>query len=85
MSINSIKKINIYTLPTCPHCRQLKKFLNKYGVSYKEISVENGGKALSEMEKKSKQSGVPVIELNGKIIVGFDPDEMTRELGLGKG
>jgi len=77
-----MKKLKIYTLPTCPHCRQLKKFLQKRGINYTEISVEDDEKALSEMEKKSRQSGVPVIELNGKVIVGFDPDEMKSELGL---
>lgn len=72
----------VYSTPTCPWCKKTKEFLKENKVSFKEKDVSSNQKALEEMEKKSGQVGVPVIDINGKIIVGFDESKMKKELKL---
>ncbi len=77
-------KVKIYTLPTCPHCRDAREFFKKYNVKYTEIDVSKDPDAIEEMQKLSGQSGVPVIAINGTVIVGFDEHSMKDALGLKK-
>jgi glutaredoxin-like YruB-family protein len=74
------KKVVVYSTPTCPWCEKLKDYLDKRGVKYKDIDVSGNMEAAREMIKKSGQMGVPQIEINGKIIVGFDREEIEAAL-----
>ena len=76
------KKVKIYTTTWCAFCKTEKEFLKKNNVAFQEINVEKDQKAAEEMIKKSGQTGVPVTEIDGKIIVGFDKDALKKELGL---
>lgn len=67
-----MKNVKIYTTSTCYWCQAAKEFFKEYGVKYKEINVPARPIAQFEMIKKSKQMGVPVIDIDGEIIVGFD-------------
>jgi len=73
-------KLKIYTSPTCPWCMKLKDYLNAKKIPYQNVDVTSDDKAVEEMVKKSGQLGVPQIEINGKIIVGFDQPVIEREL-----
>ena len=73
-------KIKIYTTKTCPHCIALKKYFKEKGVEFKNLDVEDSDKAKEEMIEKSGQMGVPVIDINGKIIVGFDREKLEKIL-----
>jgi glutaredoxin 3 len=64
-------KIIIYSLPTCAFCRQTKSYFERKRVKFKEISVDSDPAAQAEMVFKSGQFNVPVIDIGGKIIVGF--------------
>ena len=66
--------IKVYSTPSCPYCVTLKKFLAEKSVEFKDIDVSQDQKELEEMVQKSGQMGVPVIDLNGQIVVGFDRD-----------
>lgn len=72
--------VTIYTTTVCPYCRMAKDYFKKNSVSFTEINVEKDPKAAEEMIEKSGQMGVPVIEINGKIIVGFDKGAIERAL-----
>ena len=72
----------IYTTPTCVYCKMAKEFFKKNNVSYQEFNVAEDEKAREEMVHKSGQLGVPVIEIDGKIIVGFDESGLRKALGL---
>lgn len=72
--------VTIYTTTTCPYCRMAKEFFKKNDVKYTEINVEKDPKAAEEMIEKSGQMGVPVIDINGKVIVGFDKNAIERAL-----
>lgn len=70
----------IYTTPTCPWCKKAKEFLKQKKVPFKELDVSSNGKAREEMMRKSKQMGVPVLDIAGKIIVGFDAVAIEKAL-----
>lgn len=74
--------VNIYTTPTCPYCIMAKNFFKKNNIQYEEINVATDEMAAREMIKKSGQMGVPVIEVEGEIIVGFDEERLKRILNL---
>ena len=70
------KKIIIYTTEFCPWCRKTKEFFKKYKIKYKEYDVGKDSKKAEEMIKKSGQQGVPVVEIDGEIVVGFDENRL---------
>lgn len=74
--------VKVYSTATCPYCVRLKEFLKTHNVPFENVDVGQDQNALMEMREKSGQLGVPVIDINGKIIVGFDKEAITKELGL---
>ncbi len=77
-----MKSVTIYTTPTCVYCKMAKEFFKKNNVEYQELDVANDDAAREAMIQKSHQMGVPVIDVGGEIIVGFDRTELERALGL---
>lgn len=73
-------KVKIYTTPTCIYCKTAKEFMKENKISFQEIDVSKNQKAAREMIEKSGQMGVPVLDVNGKIIVGFDQDAIEEAL-----
>jgi glutaredoxin-like YruB-family protein len=74
--------VKIYTTSMCSYCKMAKDFLKEYKVKFEEINLENNQKAVDEMIEKSGQTGVPVLDINGKIVVGFDIEEIKKALKL---
>ncbi len=72
--------IKVYSTPTCPWCKKAKEFFKEKKLEFTEFDVSEDEKARKEMMKKSGQMGVPVIDIDGKIIVGFDPQEIKLAL-----
>lgn len=66
------KKVIIYSTPTCVYCKMTKEFFAKNNIAYEERNVAADQKAREEMFAKSHQMGVPVIDVDGSIVVGFD-------------
>jgi glutaredoxin-like YruB-family protein len=75
-------KVKIYTTPFCPFCKLAKEYLKEKGIEFEEIDVSKDEEAAKEMIQKSGQMGVPVIEIDGKIVVGFDKEKIDQLLGL---
>ena len=67
-----MSNVIIYSTPTCVYCRMAKDFFQKNGVKYQEFNVAADEKAREDMFNKSHQMGVPVIDVDGTIIIGFD-------------
>lgn len=65
-------KVVIYTTPTCPYCYQAKEFLARQGVPFVEKNVAADPQAAMEMVRLSGQQGVPVITVDGQVVIGFD-------------
>lgn len=77
-----MKKVIIYSTPTCGWCHRTKDYLREKGVSFEDKDVSRDRLAAMEMVKKSNQMGVPVIDIEGSILVGFDQAGINRLLGL---
>ncbi|OIO52891.1 MAG: NrdH-redoxin [Candidatus Portnoybacteria bacterium CG_4_8_14_3_um_filter_44_15] len=74
--------IRVFSTPSCPYCVNLKQYLDEKGFKYEDIDVAEDEKAREEMISKSKQMGVPVAEINGEIVVGFDKAKIDQLLGI---
>ena len=73
-------KIKVYSTPTCPWCHKAKEYLKEKKIPFEDINVAEDEKGREEMVEKSGQMGVPVLDVNGKIIVGFDQAAIEKEL-----
>lgn len=67
-----MKKVTIYSTPTCHYCEEAKTFLTKFNVKYAAIDVSKDLEQRKEMIKKSNQMGVPVITVGKEVFVGFN-------------
>ncbi|HEY4497114.1 MAG TPA: glutaredoxin family protein [Candidatus Paceibacterota bacterium] len=75
-------KIIIYSTPTCVYCKLAKTFFNENSIAYEERDVTENDGWLDEMVKKSNQMGVPVIDIDGSIVVGFDKNKVKELAGI---
>ena len=75
-------KVIVYSTPTCPYCHSAKEFFKENKIDYKDIDVSKDQSAAQEMIEKSGQMGVPVIDINGTIIVGYDKEAIKKALKL---
>ena len=73
-------KVIIYSTPTCGFCMRAKDFFHKNKIKYREFNVAANGKAREDMIHKSGQLGVPVIDVNGRVVVGFDEPALRKLL-----
>ncbi|MBI2669374.1 glutaredoxin family protein [Candidatus Woesearchaeota archaeon] len=73
-------QVNIYTNPVCTWCGKLKEWLKKWKVAYQEFNLEDDDKYYDEILQKSGQLAVPVIEIDGKVIVGFQEELLEKAL-----
>ena len=74
-------KIKIYTTPSCVYCKMAKVYFTEHNVQYEELNVANDTRLQQEMIQKSGQMGVPVIDIDGKIIIGFDKSRIAELIG----
>ncbi len=77
-----MKKVVIYTTPTCTYCKQTKDFFKENSISYEEYDVASDMDKRKEMVEKSGQMGVPVIFVDDQMFVGFDKEGLSQALGL---
>ncbi len=75
-------KIRVFSTPTCPYCVMLKNFLKENGFEYEDIDVSQSEEAQTEMIEKTGQMGVPVTDIDGEWIIGFDQVKIKELLGL---
>lgn len=74
--------IKVYSTPTCPYCVTLKNFLKENNFQFEDIDVSQNEVAAKEMIDKSGQMGVPVVDIDGEIIVGFDQERIKKLLKI---
>ena len=77
-----MKSITIYSTPTCHYCNLAKDFLKQHNIKYTEYDVAADLDKRKEMVDKSGQMGVPVIDIEGQIMVGYSEDELAKTLGI---
>jgi glutaredoxin-like YruB-family protein len=77
-----MKSVKIYSTPTCPWCIKTKQFLKDNNIPFEDADVSSDEKAAQEMIKKSGQMAVPVLDIEGTIIVGYNIESIKEALGL---
>jgi len=77
-----MKKVEIYSTPTCTYCNMAKEFFKKNNIAYTEYNVAADATKRAEMVEKSGQMGVPVIEIDNQVVVGYDQKLISGLLGL---
>jgi len=73
-------KIKVYSTPTCPYCHLVKEYLKEKGVEFEDIDVSQNESALQELVQKTGAMAVPVIDIDGKIVIGFDKEKIDQLL-----
>jgi len=75
-----MKKVAIYSTPTCTYCKMAKDFFAEKGIQYEEFNVAVDLEKRKEMVDRTSQMGVPVIDIDGKLMVGFDRKQLETLL-----
>jgi glutaredoxin 3 len=76
------KSVKVYSTSTCPWCIRVKQFLKENNIEFQNLDVSGDQLAVDEMIAKTGQMGVPVVDIDGEIIVGFDKDRIKQLLGI---
>ena len=76
------KRVKVYSTTACPYCVRAKQFLRENNIIFQDIDVSSDQAAADDMIRKSGQMGVPVLDIDGQIIVGFDKERIKQALGL---
>ena len=74
--------VKIFTTPSCVYCKMAKEFFKQHNVAYEEKNVATDAEAREEMLTKSGQMGVPVIDIDGTLVIGFDQGRLKELLGV---
>lgn len=75
-------KVKIYSTPRCIYCVKAKEFLTANNINYEEVDVAEDKKAREEMVQKTHQLGVPVIQVDNTVIIGFDKEALKKALNI---
>ena len=76
------KKVVVYSTQSCPYCIRAKQFLTENNIPFTNYDVSSDRAKADEMVEKSGQMGVPVLDIEGEIIVGFDKERIKQTLGM---
>jgi len=76
------KNVKVYSTATCPWCIRVKQFLNENNIEFQDLDVSGNQLAADEMMAKTGQMGVPVLDIDGEIIIGFDKEKIKQLLGI---
>jgi glutaredoxin-like YruB-family protein len=71
-------EVVVYSTPTCPYCKMAKSLLDENGITYRDVDVSQDAAGRDELIKKSGQMGVPVVDVDGEIIIGFDREALDN-------
>ena len=74
--------VKIYSTPSCPYCKMAKAYFTENNIPFEDIDVASNQFSTQEMISKSGQLGVPVIDIDGQIVVGFDRPKIAELLHL---
>jgi glutaredoxin-like YruB-family protein len=81
-SSSSGKKVYVYSAPNCPYCQMAKEYLLENKIDFEDVDVSKNRQGALDMIQKSGQTGVPVIDIDGNIIIGYDLPRIRKYLGM---
>ncbi|HWS23808.1 MAG TPA: glutaredoxin domain-containing protein [Anaerolineales bacterium] len=76
------QRVIVFSTPSCSYCNMAKKYFKEKGIRFKDVDVSKDVAAARDMVRRSGQQGVPVIDIGGKVIVGFDKTKINKLLGI---
>jgi len=74
--------VTVYTTPTCGYCKATKRYLQEKRVRFSEVDVSRDAQAADDIARRAGRRAVPVIDVNGRLIVGFDKRRLNAALGI---
>ena len=77
-----MKKVTIYTTPTCVYCKMAKELFQEHNITYTEYNVAEDAEKRNELIERTGQMGVPVIIIDNEVIIGFDEQRIRTLLGI---
>jgi len=75
-------RVIVFSTPTCSFCNMAKKYFRENKIKFRDVDVSRDAAAARDMVRRSGQQGVPVIDIGGKIVVGFDRVKINKYLGI---
>jgi glutaredoxin-like YruB-family protein len=81
---NRQPRVVVFSTPTCPWCDRVKAYLRQQKVTFRDVDVSRDQAAARDLVRRTGQMGVPVVEIGGKPVIGFDRAKIDRLLGLGR-
>lgn len=75
-------RVTVYGTPTCGYCAAVKRYLKEHRIAFRDVDVSRDPHAAAEMKRKSGGTAAPVIDVNGRVIVGFDKRRLNAVLGI---
>ncbi len=79
---HSQPRVIVFTTPSCTYCNMTKRYFREKGIKFKEVDVSRDTAAARDMVRRSGQMGVPVVDIGGKVVVGFDRSKIDKYLGI---
>lgn len=76
------KEVKVYSTPTCPWCVKVKEFLKENSIPYHDLNVAEDTAARDDIVRRSGQMGVPVTDIDGELVIGFNQVQLKEKLGL---
>lgn len=75
-------RVIVFSTPTCSYCNMAKVYFRRNKIKYRDVDVSKDASAARDLQRRSGQMGVPVIDINGRLIVGFDKPKINKMLGI---
>jgi len=75
-------RVIVFSTPTCGYCNAVKQYFRQQKIKFRDVDVSRDKAAARDMTRRSGQMGVPVVDIGGKIVIGFDRPKIDRLLGL---
>jgi glutaredoxin 3 len=82
MNVVAQPKVIMFTTPTCSYCTTAKRYLREKQIRFKEVDVSKDQKAAQDMQRRAGTTGVPVILINNRPVVGFDKPKINKMLNI---
>ena len=75
-------RVIVFSTPTCSYCNMAKQYFRQHRIRFKDVDVSRDQAAARDLVRRSGQMGVPVIDIGGRIVVGFDKPKINQMLGI---
>lgn len=82
MNTSSQPKVIVFSTPTCSYCNMAKRYFREKKIRFRDVDVSRDQRAAQDMQRRTGQTGVPVILINNRSIVGFDKPKINKLLGI---